>query len=169
MTLIFQDFDFYFIRHFTIADHVHDVQIIGLSLVHGLARDGLGSDADGGGCVLMGQDASLFLSDVTLQHCNAPLSSESGRGGAIFVGARSTLSVKDSTIADCSSGQNGSGIYSDMHSHFEMFGVVFQTSSTGPRPYVSNCSGVSKDWVDSYGDDCKVCSTYMRHTHQLRY
>jgi len=94
---------------------------------------------------------------------------ESGDLGAVFVVARSTVVNKESTFVDCSSGQNGSGIYSDMHSHFEMFGVVFQTSSTGSRPYVSNCSCVSKDWVDSYGDDCKVCSTYMRHTHQLRY
>jgi len=160
LTLIFQDFDFYFIRHFTIADHVHDVQIIGLSLVHGLARDGLGSDADGGGCVLMGQDASLSLSEVTLQHCNAPQNSESGRGGAIFVGARSTLSVKESTIADCSSGQNGGGIYSDKHSHLEMFGVVLETLSTGTCPCVSTCPCISNAWVDSYGDDCKA---YAKH------
>lgn len=67
---------------------------------------------------------------------------ESGDLGAVFVGARSTVVIKESTFVDCSSSQNGSRIYSDMHSYSEMLGVVFQTSSTGSCPHVSNCSCV---------------------------
>jgi len=42
---------------------------------------------------------------------------ESGDLGAVFVGARSTVVIKESTFVDCSSSQNGSRIYSDMHSY----------------------------------------------------
>jgi len=145
-------------RHFTIADGVQDVHIVGLSLVNGLAHDGLGIVAEGGGCVLMGQNASLSLLNVTFQNCHANYDgsmepTSSGRGGAVFVGALSTLVVKDSVIRDCSSGRHGGGLYSDTHSHLEMLGVVFQSLAAGvcvDRPEVC----ISIDWIDEYGDDC---------------
>jgi len=82
------------------------VHFEGLSLANGRAFGVSANAPAGGGCVLMGQNASLTLFNVRIRNCQAQ-----GRGGAISVGAGSTLVVKNTVISENSAGLDGGGIY----------------------------------------------------------
>jgi hypothetical protein len=56
-------------RHFILDNGVTGVRIDGLSLING--RVSAGEDAFGG-CMLIGEDASLHLRNVTFRNCSAP-------------------------------------------------------------------------------------------------
>ena len=77
-----------------------------LSLVNGRAFGDTVSAPAGGGCVLMGQNASLTLLNVRIRNCQAQ-----GRGGAISVGSGSTLVIKNTVISGNNAGLDGGGIY----------------------------------------------------------
>jgi len=82
------------------------VHFEGLSLANGRAFGVSANAPAGGGCVLMGQNASLTLFNVKIRNCQAQ-----GRGGAISVGSGSTLVVKNTVISENSAGLDGGGIY----------------------------------------------------------
>jgi len=58
-------------RHFVLDNGVTGVRIDGLSLINGRVSAGEGDDALGG-CMLVGEDASLHLRNVTFRNCSAP-------------------------------------------------------------------------------------------------
>ena len=58
-----------------IANGVTGVRIVGLTLVNGRAGD---TDDASGGCMFMGEDTDVHLSNITFQNCSAPGMSMSG-------------------------------------------------------------------------------------------
>lgn len=58
-------------RHFVLDNGVTGVRIDGLSLINGRVSAGEGNDGVGG-CMLVGEDASLHLRNITLRNCSAP-------------------------------------------------------------------------------------------------
>ena len=94
-------------RHFSVGKGVTNVRIEGLTLVNGRASN-TGS-GQGGGCVLIEDDASISLLNVSLRNCSA--SGSTGKGGAIFVGLRSTLWMRDVTVHGGLASSHGGGLY----------------------------------------------------------
>ena len=84
-----------------IANGVTGVRIVGLTLVNGRAGD---TDDASGGCMFMGEDTDVHLSNITFQNCSAPGMSMSGwerervkgreRGGGGVVSMCFTLSER---------------------------------------------------------------------------
>ena len=84
-----------------IANGVTGVRIVGLTLVNGRAGD---TDDASGGCMFMGEDTDVHLSNITFQNCSAPGMSMSGwerervkgreREGGVVVSMRFTLSER---------------------------------------------------------------------------
>ena len=111
-------------RHFVIADGVRGVRIKGLFLKNGAAPDGAANFTDGG-CVVVRENASLSLINVSLTNCRA-----GSRGGAIFVGKNSTLEVKGSAIFS-SSAERGGGVFASENSSFEVISSAVGGNAAG--------------------------------------
>ena len=111
-------------RHFVIADGVRGVRIKGLFLKNGAAPDGAANFTDGG-CVVVRENASLSLINVSLTNCRA-----GSRGGAIFVGKNSTLKVKGSAIFS-SSAERGGGVFASENSSFEVISSAVGGNAAG--------------------------------------
>ena len=133
-------------RHFLVADGIRGVSFVGLSLVNGLTDDD-------GGCVLMGQDASLAVHNVSFRNCSA-----GRRGGAVFVGHRGRLVATNSHISRCNAQHQGGGMFFDELSQVEMSQVAFRSVSSGTclQPQVQCVSNV---WTNSMGVGCAAYAT----------